>query len=188
MFYALVLIAGVVASIFLWAWYKSQRARGFAERHGLRSVRGSIDTHTPLRGSIHGVNVRFEPERVNVGNRGRESRVVVTLEQASKEIGTLQRWKSGIVELSVSVPSGLVRADLSGPLAEEYELLLPTGTKEGWTWLKQDSAIGALRGFRALRRVQSVGTGLVFHVRGDLGEIGAMERVWKLLEVLTTKA
>lgn len=186
--YAVLLLVSLVAVIFLWVWYKTERTRRFAERHGLRSVRGSIDAHTPLQGVLHGVKVRFEPERVNVGNRGRESRVVITLEQTSREVGILQRWKSGMIELSVSVPSGLVRADLSGGLAEEYELLVPAGTTEGWAWLKQDSLIGALRGFRALRRVQSFGTSLVFHLRGDLGDVRGMERAWKLLEGLTKKA
>lgn len=188
MYYAFLILVVLVVLILGWELWKRGRARRFAARHGLRAVRGSIDSHTPLIGDIRGTRVQFDPERVNVGNRGRESRVVVTLESAVRDIGVLQRWKTGWVELSVQAPAGLQRIELSSALREEYELWGSSTRQKPWAWLEKPKIVGLLLGFRPLRRVQCLGTSVVMHVRGDLGDVHAMERVWSLLDEIVSRA
>lgn len=188
MYYAFLSLLLMVALILGWEIWKRGQARRFAARHGLRAVRGSIDSFTPLIGEIRGVRVQFDPERVNVGNRGRESRVVVTLESTVRDIGVLQRWKTGWIELSVQAPAGLQRIELSSALREEYELWGSSTRQKPWAWLEKPKIVGLLVGFRSLRRVQCLGTSVVMYIRGDLGDVQAMERAWSLLDEITSKA
>ena len=187
MFYAFLGLLVLVVLLLGWEWIESSRARRFAQRHGLRPVRGSIDTHSPLVGEIGGMRVEWNPERVNVGQRARESRVIVTLEWKSRDIGILQRWKSGWIELSVQSPAGLQCVELASPLSEEYELWGSASRQRPWTWLERSEIVQSLRGFRALRRIQCLGTGITFVVKGDLGDVQNMERVWRLLDELVSK-
>lgn len=187
MFYAFLALLVLVLMLLGWEWVDRSRARRFAQRHGLRAVRGSIDTHSPLVGEIKGARVQWNPERVNVGQRARESRVLVTLEWSGRDIGILQRWKSGWVELSVQSPAGMQRVELSAPLSDEYELWGSASRQRPWAWLERPAIIQQLCGFRALRRVQCLGTSVTFVVKGDLGDVQNMERIWRLLDELAEK-
>ncbi len=187
MFYAFLALLALVVLVLGYEWVDRSRARRFAQRHGLRAVRGSIDTHSPLVGEIKGMRVQWNPERVNVGQRARESRVLVTLEWNGRDAGLLQRWKSGWVELSVQSPAGMQRVELAPPLGQEYELWGSASRQRPWGWLERPAIIQQLCGFRALRRIQCLGTGVTLVVKGDLGDVQNMERSWRLLDELVSK-
>lgn len=79
------------------------------------------------------------------------------------------------------------RIEMTSPLRDEYELWGSASRQKSWGWLERAEIVRMLNGFRALRSIQCLGTSVVVVVKGDLGDVRTMERMWQLLDELVTK-
>lgn len=184
--WSVVFVGVIIALLFVTEIFASRRAQKFAARHGLRSMRGSIDRASTLVGSVAGRPVQIESERRMLPRGGTSVRTVFLVETNTRNIGVLRRYRSRFLEFSqANALSGMKRVQLPTRLANEFELWVPAGSgaKEVISLNNEEVAL-LLQGFWALHEIQWLGGQLVVRLNGDVSHTSTMERAWLLVEQL----